>query len=127
MGINKNIIKNREKIMEIMTGLNEKLTSAFIRVARQENIGIFDSDLVNIGLSDVPIYISKTGNNIKIFDSGEIVFTIEMKKFSYADIEGMNKKSDYGFLRGLYHSIAISFTDGRYIVFYYQENIGGIS
>lgn len=115
-----NIITDKEKFTDIMRSLNGSITDVFIRVSTQKNAGIFDSDLVNMNLSDDPITISyRDDGNINIFDSGDNNFIIEMEDFQYADITNMNEKSTFGFLRTECNAISVWLNNGKFIVLYY--------
>lgn len=121
MQMNKeNIIHDREKFIEIMHSLNGSIKSAFIRVSNRENAGILDSDLINMRLSDTPITISvKNNGNIVISDSGENLYSVNMRAFDYADIEDMDKENTFGFLKTPCHAITIWLQTNIFIVFYY--------
>lgn len=122
-----NIIHDREKFIEIMHSLNGSIKSAFIRVSNRNNAGILDSDLINMRLSDTPITISVRKNgNIVISDSGENLYSVNMRAFDYAYISDMEKENTFGFLKTPCHAITIWLQTNVFIVLYYCTNDGRV-
>lgn len=118
-----NIVKDRTRFIDIMKSLNGLIQDTLIRVSKRNNAGVLDSDLINMRLSDKPITISTRENgDIVISDSGENLYSVNMSNFYYADTEGMDNESTYGFLRTPCHAITILLKTNIFIVLYYWTN-----